>query len=338
MKTIFERFTQATADTTRKYGGTGLGLTIVQQLLELQGGGIEVESQEGKGSTFRFYLRFKQVSSNIFLKDTAHMPNVDVVNLDYNKKLNILLAEDTPLNQRLVSKVIQKWGYSMEIANNGKEAIEMHMNNHYDLILMDIQMPEIDGYNATKIIRALNIEEKKNVPIIALTAHASQSEAERCLSIGMNAYVTKPFNAEFLRNMILQLTSNKESVGHQVLATADSKELFDLTYLREHAAGDVSFLTEIISEFLNETPIQLGLLNSDIEQKDYSKIKFTSHSMKGLFLTLGMNKAAKLLKEIESKAETQSSIDVILNNFHEIETIFDQSKELLEEELIKLKQ
>ena len=339
LKTIFERFTQAAADTTRKYGGTGLGLTIVQQLLELQGGGIEVESEEGKGSTFKFYLRFKQVTSNIFMKDAVQIQNADIINLDYNKKLRILLAEDTPLNQRLVSKVIHKWGYELEIANNGKEAIDMQMRNQYDLILMDIQMPEVDGYTATKVIRNLHLEDKKNIPIIALTAHASKEEAERCLGIGMNAYVTKPFNTEFLRNMILQLTSNHDIINHEpsIHTHIDAKELYDLTYLKEHAAGDIAFLQEMITEFLNETPIQMTALNDDIERKDYEKIKITSHSMKGLFLTLGMNKAARLLKEIESKAETHNSYDIIVNNFQEIGTIFNQSKTLLENELEKLK-
>lgn len=339
LKSVFERFTQATSDTTRKYGGTGLGLTIVQQLLELQGGGIEVESEAGKGSTFKFYLRFKQATNNVFAKNKAEVSNTEIINLDYNKKLHILLAEDTPLNQRLVLKVLQKWGYTLDIANNGLEALEKLKVNTYDLILMDIQMPEMDGYTAAQEIRILNDPEKRKTPIIALTAHASKEEAEKCLALGMNAYVTKPFNTEFLRNLILQLTSTNKLDVKAVPITTDynKSDLYDLSYLIEHAAGDTVFLKEMITEFLNETPNQLSELNHDIKDEDYKKIKFTSHSMKGLFLTLGMNKAAKLLKEIETYAEEQASFEAIVHNYEEIETIFNKSKSLLEMELVKLK-
>lgn len=339
LKTVFERFTQASSDTTRKYGGTGLGLTIVQQLLELQGGGIEVESEVGKGSTFKFYLRFKQATNTLFSHTKAEVSNAEIINLDYNKKLHILLAEDTPLNQRLVLKVLQKWGYDLDIVNNGLEAVEKIKHHNYDLILMDIQMPEMDGYSASKEIRMLSDEQKRLTPIVALTAHASKEEAEKCLSIGMNAYVTKPFNTEFLRNLILQLTSTTILDVKAVPITTDfnQTDLYDLSYLIEHAAGDTIFLKEMITEFLNETPNQLFELNRDIKDEDYKKIKFTSHSMKGLFLTLGMNKAAKLLKEIETCAEEQSSFSTIVKNYEEIETIFNKSKSLLEMELMKLK-
>lgn len=336
---IFERFTQAAPDTTRKYGGTGLGLTIVEQLLKLMGGKISVESVEGKGSTFTFYLSFKKEkspSTHIDLNEKTFLQKKD-----HRSKLTILVAEDTFLNQKLIRKIAYKWGYDLDIAANGKEALLMVQKNTYDLILMDIQMPEMDGYMATKAIRKLEDKTKKEIPIIALTAHASKEEAQKCLDIGMNAYVSKPFDSRVLLDKIIHLTTNKGEALQdttQINKDIESTTLpYDLTYLIEHADGDQSFLTEMISIYLADTPGALEELKSDISAKDYEKIKTTSHSMKGLFLTLGVNEAARLLKEIETVSQSNGSISIITSNFQKIEELFLQSKGLLEVELSKLK-
>ncbi len=336
---IFERFTQATPDTTRKYGGTGLGLTIVDQLLKLMGGKISVDSIEGEGSTFTFYLSFKQDNTS-----STAIPKADKSLLqkkEESKKLNILVAEDTFLNQKLIRKIAYKWGHDLEIAGNGKEAILMLEKNNYDVILMDIQMPEMDGYAATKAIRKLEDKIKSRIPIIALTAHASQEEAQKCLDIGMNAYVSKPFDSRVLLDKIIQLTSNSSQIMQDT--THINKDIepsslpYDLSYVIEHADGDTGFIIEMISIFLNDTPGALEQLKADIGEKDYEKIKITSHSMKGLFLTLGVNEAARLLKEIETLAKSNGSLENINSNFKKIEDLFLQSKGLLEDELGKLK-
>lgn len=206
LSAIFERFSQANTDTTRKYGGSGLGLTICKYLVEMQGGQLKVESEVGKGSTFGFLLDFKKVSSISF---SSHSPSA-VSTIKENQKLSILLAEDIALNQRLVVKIMEKWGHDLEIADNGKVAVEKLLNNHYDLILMDIQMPVMDGYQAVSLIREMEDEAKRKTPIIALTAHASHAEAERCINLGMNAYLAKPFNKQQLQNVIHQLLYNNE--------------------------------------------------------------------------------------------------------------------------------
>jgi len=338
---IFERFTQASPDTTRKYGGTGLGLTIVQQLLTLQGGQISVESEEGKGSAFTFYLPFTKATAQTGLSNNIVKTGVDIASekITPGRKINILVAEDTPLNQKLVKKIVQKWGYDMDIAANGREAVTLLEKNDYDIVLMDIQMPEMDGYTASRIIRGLQDERKKNIPIIALTAHASNEEAKKCLGLGMNAYISKPFDSNVLLNTILQLinkTDLKEST--QIYGEIiKSEQLYDLTYIKEHASGDVDFLIDMISTCLRDTPPLLEQLKADINESDYGKIKITSHSMKGLFLTLGMNEAARLLKEIETMAQNNGPMPVISSNFSKIESMFNQAKGLLELELKKLK-
>lgn len=336
IKIIFERFTQASSDTTRKYGGTGLGLTIVQQLVELQGGKVEVESEVNKGSTFSFYLPFKkttEVPVDDLLKDS------DISNADANQQLYILLAEDIPLNQRLIQKIMQKWGYKLDVANNGAEALEFINKNNYDLILMDIQMPEVDGYTATKIIRAMTDPQKKNIPIVALTAHASNSEAERCINIGMNAYISKPFNSANLKKIILQVIGK---ITHKFdepakAAVSQNQPLYNLDYLIEHAEGDKDFIIEMITLFINDVPVALNKLREAINLKDYEGIKTFSHSMKGLFLTLGIQKTGDRIKEIEKAAERQASIDEIIPKFKVIEDAYQQAKEPLLDEIEKLK-
>lgn len=339
LKLIFERFTQASTETTRKYGGTGLGLTIVQQLLSLQGGKIEVSSKVGEGSVFKFYLRFKKAVAGIYTPTTYMKQPTGFFKKENQMKHKILLAEDTPLNQRLIKKVTQKWGDELDIAANGLEAIEKLKINQYDIVLMDIQMPEMDGYMATQVIRSLEDPVKRTIPIIALTAHASKEEAERCLGIGMNAYISKPFNPDFLRETIIQLTSNTmltEDTELKNVVTGTTGP-YDLTYLKEHAEGDSAFLIEMIGIFLTDTPQLLEELKADINSNDYKKIKVTSHSMKGLFLTLGMNDAAATLKEIETMAHDGISIESIKLNFEKVDTAFRKCVDPLNIELEKIK-
>lgn len=336
---VFERFTQASADTTRKYGGTGLGLTIVQQLLKLQGGNISVKSKVGEGSTFTFYIPFGNAERIIDSQVEQNWSQHSEILQD--RKLKILLAEDTPLNQILVKKIVQKWNYEIDIANNGREALELLEKNNYDIVLMDIQMPEMDGYTATQAIRNMRDAAKKSIPIIALTAHATNEEAQKCLHMGMDAYVTKPFNPGLLLKTIVQLATKKRNTQQEAEKVEEeitqSGRLYDLSYLKEHAAGDNDFLIEMISIFLGDTPGFLQQLKTDIQEEDYEKIKVTSHSMKGLFLTLGMNEAAQLLKEIENLSSSKTLLSVISEHFHKIEAMFFESKDMLELELKKLK-
>lgn len=203
LKTIFQPFTQADFSTTRKYGGTGLGLTIVSRLVELMGGTISVHSSVGEGSTFTFTARLKSVhpASQPITSGPATLPAKI-------KKLSLLLAEDNLVNQKVAQGLLGKQGHQIILANNGQEAVEIFQsqNQPFDAILMDLQMPIMDGYEATRKIRAL--EETaglKRIPIIALTANSSEDDRNRCLSCGMDDFVTKPFKLSALNQSLERL-------------------------------------------------------------------------------------------------------------------------------------
>ena len=194
---VFESFTQASADTTRKYGGTGLGLAISKRLLELQNSTIYLESELGRGSCFHFELSFKKSTTKKSNSQTGSKPEKKSLKGTY-----ILLAEDNRINVALAKQFLKQWDIECDVAENGKIALEMVQLRPYDLILMDLQMPEMDGYTATVEIRKLAEERYQTLPIIALTASAMNEVRESVISIGMNDSLTKPFNPDELYSKI----------------------------------------------------------------------------------------------------------------------------------------
>ncbi len=206
---IFEAFTQAEKDTARRYGGTGLGLAIVKQLAELQGGSVDVTSEEGKGSCFYFRIKYKKSTRPVLQskeKKNGHDRKV--------KGLNILLVEDNNMNQLLAKKVLTDWGWHVETAENGVAAIEKVKGQDFDVVLMDIQMPGMDGYEATRQIRNNIPEPKRHVPIMAMTAHVMTSEEQECYNMGMNDYISKPFDTDILYEKITSLARKTPKIDN----------------------------------------------------------------------------------------------------------------------------
>ena len=198
---IFEPFTQASSDTTRKYGGTGLGLSICKNLVEMQGGTLIVDSEEGIGTTFTFTIPYDCSNSLLTIKSVAYTTNdISIFNLK-----NVLMAEDVIVNQFLGKVILESVGFKVDIANNGIEALELIMQNNYDLILMDIQMPEMDGVTTTSKIRQLKDDKKSKIPIIALTANALVGNDKEYFEAGMNACLTKPFTQEKLFEVLINI-------------------------------------------------------------------------------------------------------------------------------------
>jgi CheY-like chemotaxis protein len=201
---VFETFEQADNSTTRRYGGTGLGLAICSRLVEMMKGRIGVESEVGRGSTFHFTLPFRLVKG-IVLESVATGP---VSAARPVGPLKVLLAEDSELNQKLAVGLLTKKGHEVVVARNGKEAVEAYQRQPFDLILMDVQMPEMDGLEAAAAIRALETSDR-HVPIIAMTAHAMKGDDQMCLDAGMDGYVAKPIRADLLYETLDQFTASQ---------------------------------------------------------------------------------------------------------------------------------
>lgn len=207
---IFGAFTQVEGTDNRKYGGTGLGLTICRQLVELMSGEMVVQSKVGVGSRFTFACPFK-------IDYTDRTASSDLQNSFGNGRLDgtveeekrVLVAEDNPVNQKVIRKILERRGYSVEIASTGRIAVESFEGNDFDLVFLDIQMPEIDGYEATRIIREVeNSQNRSAVPIIALTAHVGAGEVQKCEEAGMNGFVSKPIDVKALFQEIQKVTSS----------------------------------------------------------------------------------------------------------------------------------
>ncbi len=317
---IFSSFSQASSDTTRKYGGTGLGLTISKQLAELQGGDITLTSEEGKGSTFSLEIVYKH--GNEIIEEQAD-DKKDATVLRTDQKPNILLAEDNEINQLFVKTILKK-EFNLMIAPNGKIVIDLLNKEKFDLILMDLHMPEMDGYTATSVIRKMDNQEKRTIPIIALTAAAIKGEKEKCIGAGMDDYISKPFETKDLVNMIykhLHVNQNwdeTESGSNQAKPVAHNYKYIDPTHLNSVTDGDENFKQELITVFTQQMPTLLVGLEKALNEKDYKQLSAIAHKTKSSVALMGIESLRADMAELEQKAKTGEDEELykkIVTNF-----------------------
>ena len=331
---IFDRFQQADEDITRKYGGTGLGLSIVKQLVELQNGTIKVNSAQGIGTEFVFtipYIISAELAENSSLKIVA----ADEIKLDQNN-IKILVAEDNAMNQNLMKHLLAGWNLDFDVVNNGREAIEAIERKNYQLVLMDIQMPQMDGYTATMKIRN---ELKSNIPIIAMTAHAMAGEREKCLSYGMNEYLAKPIRENDLFKIINNLLrrNNDEKGSEKQVGNYGNKtfEVINLEYLEELSGGDKVFEKSMVEQFLQQVPDELKAIQDAFTKSNYGEVAQIAHNMKTSISFMGLTeKLNPSLDYIENNARIESKNIYVQEKIMMVKEIclqvFREAKEYLE--------
>ncbi|MBK9320234.1 MAG: response regulator [Bacteroidetes bacterium] len=342
---IFESFTQAGDDITRKYGGTGLGLTITKQLIERQNGSIHVESIANEGTTFIFHIPYKIcIENNQEIvkekKNIIHLPS----------ELKVLIAEDHDINRFIIEKMFKEWGLTPTFAITGVEAVKAAKEQIFDVILMDIEMPDMNGYRATEIIRAELPYPNNTVPIIAMTGHAMAGEKEKCIGIGMNDYLSKPFKPEDLKQRIADLTgksviNNTPDKQAQSAVTAaketapiaetsvGSRPLINLGFLKEISENNDQFFVEFIQMFLQNTPASISEIENAISNQNWEAIRQAAHKMKPSFNYVGLKELSGISAKIEDLAKRNEDMEMIKTNIEQIKKVCEIAYTELEHEI-----
>lgn len=318
--TIFDNFQQATSDTSRVYGGTGLGLAIVKQLVESQGGSIRVKSEPSKGSTFSFTLFFLKT-------DKEAQPDMEVLELDSEiKNIKVLVVEDIALNQLLMKTLLDDFGFERDIAGNGKIAIEKLRTKTYDIILMDLQMPEMNGFETTAYIRD---EMHSKIPIIALTADVTTVDLEKCTQVGMNDYIAKPVDERVLYSKIVNLVKKpgpkKTSVGAKTTVEEIKKTMYtDLAYLMKRTKSNPALMREMITLYLEQTPPLIKIMKQSLLDNDWDLLYSAAHKMIPSFSIMGIDSHYEnLAKKIQEYAKSRQQTDGIYNLVLQLEKMCD---------------
>jgi len=302
---VFERFRQESTFTTRRYGGSGLGLNIVKSLAEMQGGQVTVESVLGEGSCFAVEIEYPLAHD---VQPETLASGLPGHNLPASP-VSVLVVEDNAMNQKLAVAVLNRLGYTSDVAENGQKALEKLRERAYDVVLMDIQMPVMDGYETTRLIRN---ELRSSVPIIAMTAHALAGERENTLQMGMNDFISKPFQMEeLLRAIRKQLQASTETLPPGPEATPAPPAAFRLDYLREITADDPEAMAELLDAYLSQTPDQLAELRQALKDEDVPGIKCTAHTLKAPAKMLGLDHAADLFSRLQELAGTGAALDTL---------------------------
>lgn len=324
---IFRKFTQEEQSTARKYGGTGLGMSISKQLTELMNGHIEVSSRKGEGTTITLTIPFELGAESDIPQTKGKVIDSSILR---NKK--ILLVEDNEMNRLVATTLLENYGVITEEVHNGAEAVQALKSRYYDLVLMDVQMPVLNGLDATAIIRQ---EINQFVPIIALTANAIKGEAEKCLKAGMNDYISKPFEEEELINAIARWLGDRPETFNTLQSSAmESKPaapLYDLKKLENIAQNNRAFVVKMINLFCRQAPGDVTEIEMALRKQDLNTVRSVAHRMKPSIDNMGIESLHTLIREVELYQSDNDNITADLtNNIAQLRSTIDTVVEQLQ--------
>ncbi len=294
---IFESFEQSDTSITRKFGGTGLGLSICKSLVEMMNGKIDVKSVPDEGSEFSFTLPFEMGEEDA---GVGKSESIEVFN--FRKPLKILLAEDNPVNRKVFASYLKDYNFAIDFAENGEEAFEKFRQEKYDVVFMDIQMPVMDGYSASKKIREFEVSnEIENVPIIAMTAFSS-TEKSKAVEAGMNHYISKPIS----KNGLLRVLLKSSSPHGADKFSSDTESGIDTLKFMENYGEDREVALEIIDIYLNSSPQNITELSEAVENKDQFSVFRLIHTMKSTYGYFFAHRAFDISVEIEKCSKSEN--------------------------------
>jgi PAS domain S-box-containing protein len=309
---IFQAFEQADTSTTREFGGTGLGLAISSRLVGLMGGSIRLTSEVGKGSDFGFELEFPLSNES----EARAQKQLHAFPMTTIRPLDILLAEDSPTNQTLAVAILNKSGHKATVANNGVEAFNMFKTQTFDVVLMDVQMPEMDGIEAAREVRRFEQQNgREQTPIIALTAHVMQEDRRRCAEAGMDGYLSKPLRPSELRSELSRLLGSDEdpestdeaieSVAPAKAVQPDEGGLINWSHARKSTLDDPDLLLDIVSAVQEELPALVTQLRTALTETDYKKVFRLAHTIKGALRTFDAKEPMSQCEKLERLARSE---------------------------------
>jgi PAS domain S-box-containing protein len=328
---IFDNFQQATDETSRLYGGTGLGLAIAKHLVEAQGGTITVQSKIDEGSIFTFILPFLKTKAEERQETEIRELDVEI------KNIKVLVVEDVALNQLLMKTILDDFGFAHDIAANGKIAIKKLREKPYDIILMDLQMPEMNGFQATEYIRnTMNSQ----IPIIALTADVTTVDLQKCKTAGMTDYISKPVDENLLYNKIIDLlkkpgqiqtAGNKENIN--TTQPASKSKCVDLTYLNQRTKANPKLMMELISIYLEQTPRLIITMKQCLLDKDWNSLSSVVHMLIPSFSIMGVHKDYEnMARKVQEFASKKQNLNEVQKMVLQLANICTQASEELQEE------
>jgi len=336
INTVFVAFSQAKSDTSRIYGGTGLGLTIVKKLVGLLNGVIKVESKFGEGSVFKITLPLKKDLVKDNLKEAKQE-----FSMDEPLDLSILVVEDNKTNQLLAKTRLERWKCKVDIANNGIEGVKKSQQKLYDLILMDIQMPIMDGYEATKIIKNDISKKASRVPIIAMTAYATNTDIKRAKDSGMDDYIFKPFKPKELYAILEKYgkPSKERNLKYANDINGDSettaeKKYIDLNFLYEETQKESSILILLIESFLKDLEEFFEVVDNEFKYKNWKALYDATHKIKPSITMFGISEMETIVHLLTHKFKEEKQLEDVGELLNSCKEIFKHVKEEL---LIELK-